>query len=182
MPKERGLTPESFELLLAWLNPDRDKAGEKYGAVRHRLVLFFNRRGCLESEMLADRTINRVAVKLPGLADRYQGDPAYYFYGVAKKVLHEYLRDEQQKTKRQPPPTQPARTEAQLVCVEECIERLPPRKRRIFEEYFYRDEAGREELADEEGCSMNALRIRVHRVRVELEACVEECVKRKGVP
>ncbi|HEV7889420.1 MAG TPA: hypothetical protein VGP08_02215 [Pyrinomonadaceae bacterium] len=181
MPKERGLTPE-FELLLAWLNPDRDKAGEKYWAISHRLVLFFNRRGCLESEVLAHKTINIVAGKLPGLAERYQGDPAYYFYGVAKKVFKVYLRDEQQKANRQPPTVQPARTEAQLVCVEECMEQLPPRKRRMFEEYFYRDEAGRVELADEEGCSLNALRIRVHRVRTDLEACVGKCVERKGGP
>jgi DNA-directed RNA polymerase specialized sigma24 family protein len=182
MPKERGLTPESFKLLLAWLDPDRDKAVEKYGAISHRLVLFLNGRGCRESEVLADETVNRVARKLPGLAERYQGNPAYYFYGVAKNVLHEYLRDEQWKARQQLPPAQPARTEAQLVCVEECMEQLPPRGRRTFEEYFYRDDAGRVELADEEGCSINALRIRVHRLRAGLEACVEECVKRRGVP
>jgi len=181
MPKERGLTPESFELLLAWLNPDRHKAAEKYAAVHHRLALFFHRRGCLESEVLADTTINIVACKLPGLAERYEGDPAYYFYGVAKKVFQAYLRDEQRKTKR-PPPPQPARTESQLACVEECVEKLAPRGRRTFEEYYHRDEPGRRELAEEEGCSVNALRIRVHRLRAGLEACVEECVERKGGP
>lgn len=178
MPKERGITPESFELLLAWLNPDRVKAGEKYEAIRHRLVLFFHGRGCVESEALADDAIDVVARKLPGLAERYEGDPTSYFYGVAKKLLQEHLRDGQRKTKS--PPARATRTEAELTCVEECMEKLAPRGRRTFEEYYYRDEPGRKILAEEEDCSVNALRIRVHRLRAGLEACVYACVERRG--
>ena len=179
MPKQRGLTPESFELLLAWLDPDRDKAGGKYEAIRHRLVTYFTGRGCLESDVLADYTINVVAGKLPALAERYEGDPAFYFYGVAKKVLHEHLRDGRRKTKP-PSPRQAARTEGGLSCVEECMERLPTHSRRTFEEYHYRDEPGRRKLAEELGISVNALRIRVHRVRAGLQSCVEDCLERKG--
>jgi DNA-directed RNA polymerase specialized sigma24 family protein len=58
--------------------------------------------------------------------------------------------------------------------------KLAPRGRRTFEEYYKREEPGRRELAEEEGCSMNALRIRVHRLRAGLEACVDECVERGG--
>jgi hypothetical protein len=44
------------------------------------------------AEELADEVINRVSKKLPQIVDIYVGDPALYFYGVARKVHREYLR------------------------------------------------------------------------------------------
>src|SRR5262245_21687271 len=57
------MTPEEFDRLLLWLNPDRDKAGEKYEWIRKRLIKIFVCRGCNVPEELADKTINRVARK-----------------------------------------------------------------------------------------------------------------------
>ncbi len=64
MHKEWTLTQAALDSLLAWLDPDRDRAGAKYEAIRTRLIKVFVCRGCPEAEDLADETINRVASKL----------------------------------------------------------------------------------------------------------------------
>lgn len=182
MVKERVLTPESFEALLSWLAQDREKAGEKYEAIRHRLIVFFTGRGCLEADELADETITRVAIKLPQLINGYQGDPAYYFYGVARNVFQEHLRRVPNVIKLPPMPT--VWSELQYVCMEKCMEKLPPQSRQMFERYHSGEEPGRTEsrqsLAEQLGIALNALRIRVYRVRATLKMCIEECLAQEG--
>ena len=46
------LTPELFEQLLDWLNPDREQAGRDYEALRRRLIKLFTCRGCSDPELL----------------------------------------------------------------------------------------------------------------------------------
>lgn len=182
MAKERVLMPESFESLLGWLAPDRDKAGEKYEAIRHRLIVFFTGRGCLEADRLADETIDRVILKLPQLISGYEGDPVYYFCGVARKVYQEHLRSEPRPTKLPPLPV--SWSEQEFQCLEECMEKTLPHHRRMFEEYYCDGESGmtesRQILAEQLGITMNALRIRVHRVRDALKECVRGCIDREG--
>jgi DNA-directed RNA polymerase specialized sigma24 family protein len=178
MTKERELTPEAFELLLKWLDPDRGKAGEQYEAIRHRLITFFYGRGCPEADLLSDRTITTVAGKVSQLIDHYEGKPVYYFIGVARKIYQEYLRSER-RTPRPPPP--PAGwTEQEYQCLERCLEKLAPHARRMFEEYHGGQESDRENLVKQFGISLNALRIRVHHIRKKLKACVKECLDREG--
>lgn len=182
MAKERILMPESFESLLGWLAPDRDKAGEKYEAIRHRLIVFFTGRGCLEADGLADETIDRVILKLPQLIGVYDGDRVYYFIGVARKVYQEYLRSKPQMTKLSPLPV--SWSEQEFRCLEKCMEKLSPHSSRMFEEYYSGEESdmteSRQRLAEQLGITANALRIRVHRVRDPLKACVKDCVDREG--
>ena len=64
MRTDVGLTKEEFDELLSWLDTDPDRAGEKYEAIRHRLITIFLNRQCYEAEDLADETINRVAKKV----------------------------------------------------------------------------------------------------------------------
>src|SRR5689334_18303278 len=92
MTKQWDTTPEAFDTLLGWLHNDRDEAGKKYEVIRVRLIRIFTCRGCSEPEDLADETINRVTAKISEVAQNYHGDPALYFYGVAKKVHLEYSR------------------------------------------------------------------------------------------
>ena len=60
MNKNWDMSPESFEALLGWLDPDRERAGIKYEQIRSGLISFFTGRGHCEAEDLADETINRV--------------------------------------------------------------------------------------------------------------------------
>src|SRR4029078_9907710 len=92
MKKEWVLTQDAFDTRLDWLDSDRERAGNKYEAIRLRLIKIFTCRGCLEAEELADETINRFVAKITGVNFEYEGDPALYFYGFAPNLHREYLR------------------------------------------------------------------------------------------
>lgn len=183
MNKEWNLTQAGLDNLLSWLDPDREKAGAKYEAIRTRLIKLFTCRGCHEAEDLADETINRVTSKLGELIGTYQGDPALFFYGVAKKVRQEY---EKRKFKRAtpPPPAQPDEAEQLYECLDACMRALPGDQRRLILEYYREDKRAkidnRKRLAAELGIAVNALRIRAHRVKAALRQCVEECMRRQA--
>src|SRR5256885_4134102 len=59
-----ALTGEAFSKLLARLDPDRERAGEKYEDLRRTLIRFFEWRGAPFPEEQTDETFNRVARKL----------------------------------------------------------------------------------------------------------------------
>lgn len=179
MNKDWVLTKESFDALLAWLDPAREEAGRKYEAIRLRLIKIFACRGCYEPEDLADETINRVSKKLNEIQGTYSGDPARYFYGVANKVHLEYLR-------RKPVPVQPVRyensdeIEKEYECLERCILELTPDNRLLVLGYYQDEKRAkidhRKNLADQLGIAVNALRIRACRIRAALQKCVQSCV------
>ncbi|HZE69439.1 MAG TPA: hypothetical protein VE135_07965 [Pyrinomonadaceae bacterium] len=179
MRKDWVLTPESFEKLLAWLDKDREQAGQKYEDIRRRLIKIFTCRGCYEAEDRTDETIDRVSKKLDEIRDTYTGEPARYFFGVANKVHLEYLR-------RKPvPPPQPPREDTEQIereyqCLERCMDRLTPDNRILVLQYYEEEKRAkidhRKRLADQLGIALNALRIRAHRIRTSLEQCVQKCV------
>jgi hypothetical protein len=57
--KKAGLTPEAFDRFLGSLDIDRDRAGEKYENLRLKLLRFFEWRGALHPDLLADETLER---------------------------------------------------------------------------------------------------------------------------
>ena len=178
--KEWNLTQEAFAGFLHWLNPDSDQAGEKYEEIRRRLIKIFASRGCECPEDLADETINRVVRKVPEIAESYEGDPALYFYGVARFVHHEYLRE---KPDPQPPPPadEPSGTDKEYECLEQCMDGLPARSRELFLQYYQEEKSAkirhRKRLAERLGIGLNALRIRACRIRMDLQTCVLECLQ-----
>jgi DNA-directed RNA polymerase specialized sigma24 family protein len=179
-----GLDREAFDRLLAFLDPDRDAAGKRYVEIRRKLIFIFTCRGCPVPEELADITMDRVARKSAAIADSYVGDKNLYFYGVARKVFLESVR---KKPKSDPPPKFEKTEEEELMldCLEQCIKKLTPRNRKLILEY-YKDEKGakidrRKDLAEGLGIATNALRIRAHRIRVNLQNCVTGCLEMNGV-
>lgn len=182
--KEWTLTKEAFDRLLIWLDPNPDRAGEKYEAIRRRLIKIFACRGCDCPEDLADETINRVAGKVPEIGATYVGDQALYFYGVARYVHHEYLR--KQPTPQPPPPAdEPSTTEEEYECLEQCIESLPPHSKELFLQYYREERRAkikhRKRLSERLGIELNALRIRACRIRTNLQTCMLECLESKGL-
>jgi RNA polymerase sigma factor (sigma-70 family) len=175
------ITQEAFENFLTWLDPDREQAGRKYEDIRRRLIKIFACRGCSVGEDLADETINRVIRKMQELAESYTGDPALYFFGVARNVHLEYVK----KTPPpllSPPPDSSEQKEQEYECLERCMDKLPAENRRLVLEY-YQDEKRvkidhRKGLADRLGIGPNALRIRMHRIRASLQLCVDSCLNR----
>lgn len=180
MNKNWSLSQEAFDALLDWLDSDREQAGLKYEQIRSRLIKIFAGRGCVDPEELADETINRVTSKLSEIQGEFTGDRARYFFGVANKVYLEYLR---RKTP-QPPALSPEdslQAELEYRCLEHCVAQLSEDDRSLLlREYGAKGRTQadqRKALAEEIGISLNALRIRVYRIRVALKECVEKCIQ-----
>jgi DNA-directed RNA polymerase specialized sigma24 family protein len=185
-----GLTPEAFEALLRQLSPDRERAGELYEAIRHKLVRLFEWRGCAAPEDLADVTFNRVARRLAEGVELRSNDPYGYFCGVAhlvyKEVLRKAAREHQALASGEwPPPAaeEDEPSDARLECLRRCLAELPPDQRDLVLRYHQGNSdqgesniRNRQQLAREVGIQLNALRIRVHRVRRKLESCVQACL------
>ena len=176
------LTQEGFDSLLAWLDSDRELAGQRYEDIRYRLIKIFAHRGCWEPEELADETINRVARKVEELSKTYAGDPALYFYGVAQKVFQEYVRP-----RRSPPVvvvTERDVVELEYQCLEHCLEKLESDNRELILGYYEGERLAkinqRRQLARRFGVGTATLRIRAYRIRGMLQLCMNGCLGRKG--
>lgn len=183
-----------FDHLLTWLDPNREKAWGKYQTIQETLIKIFTWRACRNAEDLMHEVIKRVEQKMPDLIGEYDGDPARYFYGVAKNVVHEYQREETRFSELQ---EGDASTDAPLISDVEpyeiderqqslryCLERLSESDRSIVLSYYQYDQktklADRKQLARDRGLTMNALWIRVSRIRSSLAACIRERLNRKG--
>jgi DNA-directed RNA polymerase specialized sigma24 family protein len=177
------LTGSSFDRLLLLLDADRDRAGEQYELLRRKLVKFFECRRSPTAEDDADETITRVARKIE--EGEAINQVAAYSYGVARLVLLESNRQHRrQMTLVEPVPAVHAdrdstEAEARLACLERCLDGLPAATRDLLVSYYEGSKSGRirqrHRLADAHGMPINALRIRVHRLRAKLEDCVKRC-------
>jgi RNA polymerase sigma factor (sigma-70 family) len=180
---------ESFDKLLACLDEDRERAGEMYISIRAKLVKFFEWRGSQSPDDNADETINRVMRKISE-GEKLENIQSYS-YGVARLLFMEILK-EQQKRQRlidslPPPitfvidPTETEDREKRNACLDSCLSRLPDEKRLTFKGYFGADKRAtikrRKHLAEQLKIPLSALRIRVHRTRMQLEGCVTECLQ-----
>lgn len=178
----RGLTPAEFDALLAMLHTDREVAGQLYEGIRNRLIRMFEWRQCTHPEDLADETFNRVARKAAEGLRLQRSDPYPYFSGVAVHVRQEWERKERRKTyvlvEADWPPSASHEEEPdfRLEYLRQCLETLAADQRRLLLRYHQDEQRirSRKILCDELDIPMNALRIRVHRLRKKIEACVEE--------
>jgi DNA-directed RNA polymerase specialized sigma24 family protein len=185
MTKRPEITEKKFELLLNWLDEDREAAAEKYASLHRRLVQIFLARKAFPAEELADQTINVVLQKIDCLVNEYEGDPRLYFYDVAHKIFHESLR----KPKSEPLNDNIIKKEVEeeiaprIECLRECLQKLPPEKRKIFIAYYDYEKQNKIEnhkkLAQNLEVDLNALRTRVYRIKLDLENCIRECVRKK---
>jgi DNA-directed RNA polymerase specialized sigma24 family protein len=178
------LTQRAFDLLLAQLDADRQQAGSKYEHLRRKLMKFFEWRGCIFLEDLADETLNRLAMNLEAgeTIDHFEA----YCVGIARHVFLESLRARrQQEALNMLPSSSPApsdESDRRWECLERCVRQLPPDSLQLIVQYCQENEGSRikarRDLAAQLGIPMNALRIRAHRIRVQLESCVQQCMKR----
>jgi RNA polymerase sigma factor (sigma-70 family) len=183
---------EQFNALLDWLDPDRERAGEKYENIRQGLINVFMWNLCGDAEGMTDETINRVARKLPELRETYKGDPALYFYGVAKRLTLERRRmmraevplEQAHNVAAPAAPEEEDDGERVYECLWQCMQRLTPANRQLFVAYYLNEKQGkidsRKELARSLEIEPNALRVRVYRIRAALEECIEGCLDKRA--
>lgn len=197
--KDWVLTSDAFDQLLAYLGQDRERGAEKYEDLRQMLIMFFEFRGLMNPEEHADETINRVARRLSEGEQIDTASPNTYFYAVARNVWREQLAkpriisfpvDELQPARAlsDDPVTQSSREasraelEKRLDCLEDCLLKLPAESRELVTSYYHGEKdvkiKARKELAERHGIPLNALRIRVCRLRDKLDQCVRNCLQR----
>jgi DNA-directed RNA polymerase specialized sigma24 family protein len=183
--EDRGERAQDFDLLLRWLDEDRKAAEEKYAALRRRLIQVFVNRGALVPEDLADETISRVAAKVAEVKACYEGDPARYFYGVARNVLHEARKSQPAVSideARFLPAADPDRGKRfPERCFERCLHQLPADQRELILRYYENEKdvkiLNRKALAANLGVDGSVMRLRVHRIRSRLKECLLRCVE-----
>jgi DNA-directed RNA polymerase specialized sigma24 family protein len=193
---EEGLTHLAFSRLLEWLDDGIESHGHSYLEMRRRLTSYFDRRGRRCADDLADETLNRIGKTLEHDGAIAITPQARYCYVVARFVLLEDIRREQldirrRESRRSDPESWPERGaaasqaeelaahEARLESLDNSLQALSPERRALIVDY-YRDSgpqkiARRRELARRLGITMNALGIRVSRIRAALEARMVEC-------
>jgi DNA-directed RNA polymerase specialized sigma24 family protein len=179
--KESAPPTGSFDLLLAWLDPNREQAGRRYEEIRRRLIKIFARRGCSEAEDLTDETLRRVELNVHEVAPGWVNDPALYFYAVARNVRREYLRRESRKSLPPPPDPDTEQAEREDACLERCMKRLFTGDECSLVLQYHQGQGrakieGRQELGQQHGLGTNALRIRIHRLLKRLRPCVLDCI------
>lgn len=189
MPKDLIPTKEQFDGLMAWLGASTEDPGDKYETIRQSLVKLFVWNGCWDAEDLADETIDRVMRRVPEIAINYSGDPALYFYGVAKMMLKERRRRKSINSDTQLLETRLATRSEQseddeikrkFECLEECIAKLPEDSRELIIDYYQEEKRAkidfRRQIAQRMGTDVENLRVRVFRIRTAIYKCMEKCL------
>jgi len=175
---QNTIDPTGFERMLLWLNPDRDLAAQKYESIRRRLIEIFASRGFTDAESLADETIDRVISKVEKVSEGWVGDPAYFFLGVARKIM---LEKSKPGPSVLPPPMpngdQTDRRELEDRCLEKCLGLLSQEDRELILEYVNGKKKERREQAERLKLTPNALRLRVHQIKKTIRPCVKDCLK-----
>lgn len=185
------LTKEAFDRLLAVLDPNPDRAGERYLQTREKLNTFFRCNGLLASEDLVDETLDRVARRLGEVEIL---NFMAFIRGVARVVALEAHKKDQRDISLEAIPrpfwdrgqSDEATFDEKLSpeyrrCLEKCFKTLPPEHEYLIREYYRYEGAQsidrKQSLATEFGLNAGALRLKAFRIRSRLQGCVLACVQ-----
>jgi DNA-directed RNA polymerase specialized sigma24 family protein len=179
MKKNWELSQVQFDTLLNWLSEDREKAGEKYEEIRNSLVRLFELKGCYDSQTLADETINRLTSKIHTLELKDDIKPATIFFGFAKNIYLESLR--QKESQLEPDlhkiTVEESDSNTYLDYLEECLKKRSAEERELILTYYEKDKSEkfeqRRKLAQKLNIAVSAMHTRVHRIRLSLQKCIE---------
>jgi len=188
MARDSAFSPESFEEILVWLNPDRELAGKMYVQLRRDLAKLFVWGRCSDPEGLTDEVFDRVAKKVHQVRQTYVGDPRLYFRAVAKNLIKEnftklktHLSFEDIELSFQ----QITETEDDIVdleeCLHSCLRELSDENREVILNYYAKQKQAkidhRNQMARRLEISVETLRVRAFRIRAALEGCIERCLQ-----
>ena len=174
--KRRELSGAEFEALLAALDSDRERAGDKYENLRRRLINLFTWEQCDAPDHLSDEVLNRLSRKLMEGATVPHLDR--FAFGIARLVIQEEIRGERNRRSAMREMESAGATNSgawsrpeQSIAdaLRQCLDALPADRRDLITRYYRED---RNVLARTVGVSLNALRNRAMRIREELLRCV----------
>ncbi|MEO6725479.1 MAG: sigma-70 family RNA polymerase sigma factor [Blastocatellia bacterium] len=178
--------------LLECLDPNLEIAGEKYEDERRKLIRYFERRGVISPDELADITLDRVAQKLEDGEDIV--NIGAYCYTAAHWILKEYWRRDENNVSSIEDidlikltvdnSVEIEEKELSLNCLDLCLKNLSLETRDLIVEYYRADRRQRikvrQAMANRLGINREALSNRMQRLRKKLEECIENCQAKKG--
>jgi DNA-directed RNA polymerase specialized sigma24 family protein len=175
------LNKDALEDLLRAFDADREQASHHYQALRERLIRFFQWNRTEMPEELADEVLDRLAQKLNLSSEQIQ-DPVRYAVGIARLLLQEQrrknLRREKALAELQHSSLDADRREQERILqreradlLQQCLQSIPAQNRELIFRYYDVAEAPdqRQQMARAYGISINALRNRALRIRMDLE-------------
>lgn len=180
-------------MLLTRLDADESQAAAKYEELRLKLVKLFVWKGCVEAsaDALADETLDRIAAKL-GQGVEIQSLNAYACE-VARFVWLEFSRKRKEDAAGDDVPEIAVSPEIadepdlRLSCLKSCLAEIAASEsdRALIIGYYDAEDGDknknqRRNLAEKLGLTMNTLKVKACRLRVRLEKCINECVKRRA--
>ncbi len=186
-------TDPTFQALLDWLNPDRERAADDYVRLHRRLAKMFEARGCVTPEDCADETFVRVGSQLVQGKEIRTNNPVVYLDGVARHVLREqWSRPTQEYFEEVSPDKLPqnhpsdldeySEKERRHTCLEDCLRDLPADSQMLLLEYYAEDKIRkietRSRMAQRLGIAAGVLRNRIFKLRNSLRTCVATCMAR----
>lgn len=191
---DSGGTPSDFEKLLKLFDADPEKAAEQYEVMRLKLRSFFRWRGAADPDHFVDETMDRVLRRISDGAIIHS--PSSYFYSVSRHLLREqaeknarlqnalqtdpYFKLEHNPLVEQAQEDEAAEAAQRLACLKSCLGKLSAPERNLILQYYRFGTEGkihrRKELAATLGIPLNALRIRVFRIRARLSECTTNCL------
>ena len=175
-----------IDRLLSYLDSDPMRAGEKYEEIRRRLIRFFECKGRLHAEELADKVLDRLGRKL---AQEEVHNIYAYAIGVARMVLLESWRTPEessiedltsgQDTMNALNPEHEILNELdgriRIASLRRCLGELKESDRALVLAYYSAEAQNRieyrQKLAERCGRTLNALRVHMNRLREVLEQC-----------
>ncbi len=197
-PAESRAERKRFNRLLSALDRNRNRAGEAYESLRQRLLTLFSCNDFPDAHDLVDETLRRLECKLE------QGEQIEnmtgYAAGIARYVCLEAEKDRRKIEDVEDPgdipnpdidPDEQAERERRSECLARCLKTLSERERRLILDFYDYPEnkkaapeekkaSSRRRLAGSLGISGGNLRIKAHRLRKSIEACVRDCVQRRS--
>jgi DNA-directed RNA polymerase specialized sigma24 family protein len=192
-------TGSGLQILLHRLGPDSSSAGREYEKLRARLHKLFEINRCADPDGMVDRVFERVERKLEEVDRNPQDNEAVrnlfaFVSGVARNLLRESWVSPESRVEPIDPNLHDRRDpidddeeaetkEQRLVCLEACLSGLPSKVRRQMLDYHSGQGRqgidARKRIAEEEEISVENLRVKMLRVRREIEKCILACLKKE---
>lgn len=152
---------------------DAGNIDEQYRLLLRKLTRFFEWNRCESPEDLANETICRALRRVSEGQTNTAENPHSYFYGFARNLLREEWKrpvsepiPEDYETAQRYAPLASLHPIEQRILLRESLRRLEPEESDLILRYFT---DGPERLCAQLGTTLNAMRIRVHRIKRKLE-------------
>jgi len=156
--------------------------GGEYARLRRRLVMYFERRGCLAADILADECFTRLAAAMK--SGWQPSGLRTYLFGIAGNVYLEYMRSAGRLLEELPDnmtsdSDSPAAEDSRLIA-SEVVGKLSSEERELMEAHYF-DKVSWKDLARGVGLTEGGLRLRAMRLRNRLMQEFESQLKSIGL-